>query len=241
MTLGELLDYFSTSELAEALFQASLPAGGNKADRISRLHAGVLDKGMTSTAALDLFTADALRVVCGSLNLPSGRKADMIQALAAKLSDLAAPIVTPPPPVTYLDPTTEAVLACLREIKLLRRRIRSEADFEDAVADYLGPRFRSVASQYAVGGYLGLKIDLDVGNGQVGVELKLAASLANSTGEFHRLIGQALYYRFRRYKDNLIVAVAGEPADAEDPLFVELFGVLTSIGITPVHVTLASG
>ena len=133
MTLGELLDYFSTSELAEALFQASLPAGGNKADRISRLHAGVLDKGMTSTAALDLFTADALRVVCGSLNLPSGRKADMIQALAAKLSDLAAPIVTPPPPVTYLDPTKEAVLACLREIKLLRRRIRSEADFEDAV------------------------------------------------------------------------------------------------------------
>jgi hypothetical protein len=241
MTLPELLDYFSTAELAEALFQISLPSSGDKADRISRLHAGILEKGLTSTAALDLFTAEALRVVCGSLDLPKGRKVEMIEALAAKLTDLAPPIVTPSPPVTYREPTKEAVLACLREIKPLKRRIRSEGDFEEAVADYLGPKFRSVAQQYAVGGYLGLKIDLDIGNGQVGVELKLAASLANSTAEFHRLIGQAFYYRFRRYKDNLIVAVAGDREDSQDPLFVELFEVLTSVGITPVHVTLVSG
>src|SRR5712691_5913350 len=152
LTLAELLDHFSTAELAEALFQKNLLTSGSRADRISRLYTVILESGMTSTAALELFTAEALRIVCGSLNLPAGRKPEMIGALAATLSDLAAPIVTPPPPPTYLYPSKEAVLACLREAKLLRRKIRSELDFEEALLDYLGAKFRSVTQQYAVGG-----------------------------------------------------------------------------------------
>jgi hypothetical protein len=241
LTLAELLDHFSTTELAEALFQKKLPTSGSKADRITRLHTVILESGMTSTAALDLFTAAALRIVCGSLDLPPGRKADMVHALAATLSDLAAPIVTPPPPVTYLDPSKDAVLACLREVKLIKRKIRSEVDFKEALLDWLAPKFRSVVDEYAVGGILNLRIDLDIGNGRVGIELKLSESIRNNTNEFHRFIGQAVYYSFRRYKDNLIVAVAGEREDAEDPLFEELFEVLTSVGITPVHVTLVPG
>jgi hypothetical protein len=61
-----------------------------------------------------------------------------------------------------------------------------------------------------VGGFLALKTDLDVGNGLVGVELKIAENLTAS--EMQRLIGQVVYYKKRYYENNLIVFIAGRSA-----------------------------
>jgi hypothetical protein len=50
---------------------------------------------------------------------------------------------------------------------------------------------------------------LDLGDGQVGIELKLANQLSNSSSNIERLLGQVLYYSKRTYKENLIVIVVG--------------------------------
>ena len=67
----------------------------------------------------------------------------------------------------------------------------------------------NVNSQYAVGGFLNLKCDIDVYDGQCGVELKVAKQLNNATA-LQRVIGQLVYYSQRRYKNTgLILLVVG--------------------------------
>lgn len=67
----------------------------------------------------------------------------------------------------------------------------------------------NVNSQYAVGGFLNLKCDIDVYDGQCGIELKVAKQLNNATA-LQRVIGQLVYYSQRRYKNTgLILLVVG--------------------------------
>ncbi len=82
MTVPELLGEFSVQELGCALYQASLPQSGPKAERIERLAAFSIRANLSGEQLLDLFTAEALRIVCGNLGLQTGRKADMVRALA---------------------------------------------------------------------------------------------------------------------------------------------------------------
>ncbi len=165
----------------------------------------------------------------------------MIEALVALLDEGPPGIVSAPQsvsaPASHLPPTKENAVRLLRELRLPSRALRSEADVEEAVAEYLGRRFQAVCEQYSIGGMLGLKIDVDIGDGQVGVELKLADSILGNTNEFHRLIGQAIYYDRRRYRGNLVICVAGQHDDAEDPLLRDLFTLLESYNITCVYVT----
>src|SRR5438105_3268678 len=76
-TLPELLDRFSVKELLEALFQANLPQAGTKNEKIKRLCS--LEK--PPHELLDLFTAEALRIVCDSMEVQPGRKSEMITRL----------------------------------------------------------------------------------------------------------------------------------------------------------------
>ncbi len=56
---------------------------------------------------------------------------------------------------------------------------------------------------------MGLKVDIDLGDGQVGIELKLAKELKDNASNIERLFGQVIYYSKRRYKDKLIVLIVG--------------------------------
>lgn len=223
--LGSILDLFTSQDLAEALFQASAATAGAKDERIARL----LELPVAPEELLDLFTAEALRGACARLNLRSGRKAEMIAALLGPVVELLSKNQSPP--AAILEPTRDNVLQCLAEVELPRRKLHSEADVEWYISEHLTPRFASVAVQYSIGGYLGTKIDLDIGNGNVGVEVKLASSLMRST-EAHRLMGQALHYDRRRYKGNLIVAIAGTASDLNEPLLAEMREILASLGIS---------
>ena len=98
------------------------------------------------------------------------------------------------------------------------------------IAAFLHLRFDDVSEQYSLGGYFALKIDFDIGNGKIGVELKMAESLRNP-GETQRLIGQAIYYRQRRYGDNLIVGVVGAEEVLRGPAVRETLSFLTELGI----------
>ena len=86
-----------------------------------------------------------------------------------------------------------------------------------------------------VGGYFNLAIDLDIGNGLVGVEVKHAASLLKAA-EAHRLIGQAGYYQRRRYGENLIVAVVGNQTELGDLGVREVMSFLQDLGISTVGI-----
>ncbi len=138
----------------------------------------------------------------------------------------------------YLPPTKAAVLSVLETI-ILPRTSSKRGRRHELIVEILGPKFAAVADQYSVGGFNGWRIDIDIGNGKVGVEVKLAASLQTSSAEMQRLVGQAVYYRKKRYDDNLIVGIVGEPDDLKDPVITELRSFLEELGITCVRLPLS--
>ena len=92
---------------------------------------------------------------------------------------------------------------------------KGEKAVEKEIVKQLSESFGSenVNAQYAVGGFLNLKCDIDVYDGQCGIELKVAKQLNNATA-LQRVIGQLVYYSQRRYKDTgLILLVVGTQAE----------------------------
>ncbi len=232
--LSKLLEYFSVQELSDALFQANLPQTGTKTQKIERL-CSQIQKPLLDL--LELFTAEALRIVCDTVGIRSSRKDDMISGLLSLLENGAAiPVQGEPVQPTYLLPTKEAVMGHFKQLTVPARKAHEEIDAQYVIGDHLAEVFEDVHPQYNIGGYLGLKIDIDIGNGKVGVEVKLADSLLKSAAEIQRLIGQSIYYQKKRYLDNLIIAIVGRREDLEDPMLKETYSFLEGFNITCVRV-----
>ena len=181
---------------------------------------------------LDAFLANALRDTSVKLNLTTGRKAEMVERLCALLDSPLQPLPTEAKP-TIRPATKDDVLSVLKNLRVPRRKAREEYDAQGEIQLVLSSHFEDVAFEYNVGGYFGLRIDLDIGNGKVGVEVKLADALFEAAGA-HRLIGQAVYYQRRRYGDNLVVAVVGTEEDLRDPGLRETLSFLSDLGISSV-------
>lgn len=227
MTLQELFNSFTSQEIADVLYSLGLTTTGSKAERIQRL----ITEGSSPTELLESFSAEALRGVCDNLRLPTGRrKAEMVERLCALLDNsLQTPTVETKPSIR--PATKDDTLSVLRNMRVPRRKAREEYDAQGEIQSVLSSHFEDVAFEYNVGGYFGSRIDLDIGNGKVGVEVKLANALFEAAGA-HRLIGQAVYYQRRRYRDNLIVAVVGTEEDLRDPRLRETRSFLADLGIS---------
>jgi len=92
----------------------------------------------------------------------------------------------------------------------------TEKSIQNQLKKHLQKRYVHVTDEYGIEGINATKIDFDLGNGKVGVELKLAKSLFKSAN-MHRLIGQVEEYQRSKYtKDNLIVVVFGEPTHTQE-------------------------
>lgn len=104
----------------------------------------------------------------------------------------------------------ENIEKVLSHLVVVKRRLTSEVDFEKFISDQLAQVYGKdqIHRQYSVGGFLALKTDIDIGNGQVGIELKVADKLTAS--EMQRLVGQVLYYKKRFYNDNLLVLIGSK-------------------------------
>jgi hypothetical protein len=183
---------------------------------------------------LSFFKAEALRAVCSQLGIVAATKTQMIEALASALpnnerglSRVSAGLVVA---------TLPGVLGFLRRQALSARIVRTEADAERALESALRQQFAAVSTQYSVGGYLGYRIDIDLGDGIVGVEVKLAESVVSSASEAYRTLGQALVYDRRRYRGTVIVALVGADAIRQQPAFAEIEGFLGEMGAHPVFV-----
>ncbi|HEX7413755.1 MAG TPA: hypothetical protein VF411_06875 [Bacteroidia bacterium] len=102
------------------------------------------------------------------------------------------------------------VKLALENIVVPKLKLKAELNLEVFLHDRLSIIFgkERVYRQYSVGGFLALKTDIDIGNGQVGIELKIADHLTAT--EMQRMIGQVVYYKKRYYNNNLIVYIASK-------------------------------
>ena len=125
------------------------------------------------------------------------------------------------------------VITVLENLIVLKRRLTSEADLERFIATQLAYVFgkEKVSTQYSVGGFLALKTDIDIGNGQVGIELKIADNLGAT--DMQRLIGQVIYYRKRFYNNNLLIFIAGRNSITSH--FKELKDFIEELGIKVIY------
>ncbi|MBL7996999.1 MAG: hypothetical protein JNL32_00035 [Candidatus Kapabacteria bacterium] len=138
----------------------------------------------------------------------------------------------------YNPITLDNVKNALLNILIYKRRLTSEKDVEKHIADKLAIIFgkENIHRQYSVGGFLALKTDIDVGNGQIGIEIKISDNL--SATDMQRMIGQVVYYKKRFYDNNLLLYVVSKsvisPTLNELKTFVEELGV-TVIFRTALH------
>ena len=85
-----------------------------------------------------------------------------------------------------------------------------------------------VNKEFSVGGHWGMKSDIDLFHGKIGIELKVAEQLKSATN-VERLIGQVVYYMKKQYGNNFIVLVAGKTKEY-DASMQELEEIINNLG-----------
>lgn len=135
--------------------------------------------------------------------------------------------------------TRDNVITILEKFVVLKRRLNTEAELERFVLEQFAQIFgrERVARQYSVGGFLALKTDVDLGNGKVGIEIKLADSL-NAT-DMQRVIGQVIYYKKRFYDSNLLVFLASRHSISSH--IKELKNFIEELGVTVIYCQAVGG
>ncbi|MEZ5146847.1 MAG: hypothetical protein R2759_07155 [Bacteroidales bacterium] len=81
-----------------------------------------------------------------------------------------------------------------------------------------------------------MKVDIDVGDGAVGIELNSLLLLDNSVSNVQRLFGQAIYYSKGNIIQNLIIAIIGNSIIQEKPYIQEIQKHLNEIGVDYVYI-----
>ena len=115
------------------------------------------------------------------------------------------------------DINSEEVLETLQNIVVKKTQYTTEKNVENIISTQLEVPYKDkIHQQYGIGGFMALKIDIDINDGQVGIELKLAKELNSSNIE--RLLGQVLYYSKRKYKENLIVLIVGNEKEYDQTI-----------------------
>lgn len=127
----------------------------------------------------------------------------------------------------------ESICDFLETIIIPNRKTTNEAELEKHIFNVLIGIYgkEKIHRQFNIGGFLGLKTDIDIGNGQIGIELKVGHSLGAS--EMQRLLGQVIYYRNRFYNENLILFISGK--NEIDSKLNELIEFVREIGIKTVY------
>lgn len=232
----ELLAAFPLQQLGYALVSAGLPGDGTKLERVHRLLDAARSTGHDASIILNRFKAEGLRRVCSQYGIQAPTKELMVRGLSNLLAPEERSLSGHQAALTR--PTLPAVLGHLQRLTLPWRLVRTEAEAEQAIARSLKRHFVGVSTQYSVGGYLGYRIDIDLGDGQVGVEVKLADAVRASSSEAYRTLGQAFVYDRRKYGGRVIVALVGPDSLRHEASLVEVSDLLRSVGVTVAYVIL---
>ncbi len=130
------------------------------------------------------------------------------------------------------DVSTSKVIEHLKlfEMKIVENRKNgfTEKDYEKQLELYLKGIYQHVTTQKGIEGTNAKAIDLDIGRGKVGLELKPAREVIKEGGS-DRLIGQSIKYQDRQYKEqNLIICLAGSQSEFRNTAISDLEDFLRS-------------
>lgn len=198
-----ILEIFYVDELRDLAREFGKDPNGSKVDLVDRLMV------IPPNEFLDKLRQDELKVICEKHDLPRGKKADMIEGILNSIDHAFADISHEHE--EKIEPTKENIINNLLNTKVPAFNIKEESDAEFLLINYLARKYREVNDQFSVGGKLALKVDIDINNGEFGVEVKLASSLLgkSKTTEIFRMIGQVIYYTKLRYNDKFVLAIVG--------------------------------
>lgn len=137
------------------------------------------------------------------------------------------------------DISLEDVVTTLRERITLPSSVLREPQYirptkEEKVQNSLFGQLKEIYGQgevnteFSVGGHWGMKSDIDLFHGKIGIELKVAEQL-KSASNVERLVGQVVYYMKKQYGNNFIVLVVGKPKEY-DASMQELEEIINNLG-----------
>jgi len=89
----------------------------------------------------------------------------------------------------------------------------TEKSIEKQLEKYLRTKYKTVTTQYNLESISGSQIDIDLGRGILGIEIKIANQILKQAN-FDRMQGQVMGYK-KNYKKNLILLICGENEDFE--------------------------
>jgi hypothetical protein len=116
--------------------------------------------------------------------------------------------------------TSENFLEELKEFEMKvipeRKKGFTEKDVQKELEVFFKKHFETVYREYALEGQNSKAIDFELGKGKLGIEVKLAREIIKEGG-WDRALGQVIKMSKRKYKDNLIVLIAGTHDEKESP------------------------
>lgn len=114
----------------------------------------------------------------------------------------------------------------------------NENDVEAHLAHHLSRYFSPVNRQYQIKGNLPKskeKVDIDIGEGRIGIEIKMAR-LIRKSNERNRFLGQLELYQERLYRaQDLIAVLVGVNQDKQDPRILEIQKILNNKGVVVLY------
>lgn len=225
--LRDIVSTFNLQTLKDIAYSLDFTIQGNKQDIIDT----IIDRIGSPEEVIDILRVEELKNICLEFGLKSGNKQELINTVKELVDIELFKRNKNWAPLEQLPATYENVETKLNQLKLSRRSIDTEKDAEEKIFNYLTDYFPNVMTQYNIGGYLALKVDIDIDNGKFGVEVKLSESFFKQSSEIFRMIGQSVFYKKRRYGENYILVVAGPPNDYSNPLIKEALSFVNDTGI----------
>lgn len=135
----------------------------------------------------------------------------LLENLKDSLSDMALP-------ENKAKTETQSIKAIIKNIK---------EEFEDEHIE--------IAQSVKFDGNLKLKIAIEVEE-EIGIDVKMAKSLANSAINAQKLIGQLTWLKAKKYNTHLFLLIVGDKASEKEPLIQELTTFLESMKINVYYV-----
>ena len=232
LSLGDLLTFIPSNEVARTFSRAGLSGAARKTRRIELLRAACAQSGLSAGQVLEFFSAESLRRVATRFGIRAATKESYIAGLVAALTE-----PFPPPPQSVAR-SIESIRDFVVSLAGSYRNSASEADAELYLASALSDQFAKVRTQAPVPDHFGHRIDIDIQDGQFGLEVKWAGAVIESPSEAYRLLGQALYYDRRRYAGRLLVVIVGPEKMQQHPVIAEVSDLLDVLGVARLYLSI---
>jgi|GEM_PF-6116296 len=125
----------------------------------------------------------------------------------------------------------------LNDMSLKESKAKTEAQSIKAIINNIKEEFEEVeiAQSIKFDGNFKIKIAIEVEE-TIGIDVKMAKSLANSAVNAQKLIGQLVWLKANRYNTHLFLAIVGDKDSAQAPLIQELTNFLESMKINVYYI-----